>query len=154
MTRLIGEAPFTDGERAAALAAGRRMIGGEWRHQARKASAMDCIGFVWLALNAARPSPMPRTDYGRTPYLAKLREGLTEYLGPPVSGEPRPGDVVTLAWGPNGEDRHLALVTDHPEYGIGLLHADNNAPGAKGPRVVEHGIDAHWRKRITGVWRP
>lgn len=153
MTRLIGEAPFTDGERALLIAEARKLLGMPWRHQGRRERAADCIGFVWLALQKVRPIPDTRIDYGRTPYLAKLREGLIEYLGPPVSGEPRPGDVVTIAWG-NGQDQHLALVVDHPEYGIGLLHADNNAAGTKGPRVVEHGIDAHWRRRITGIWRP
>jgi hypothetical protein len=154
MTRLIGEAPFTDGERALLIAEARKLLGMPWRHQGRRERAADCIGFGALVVGKVRPIPPPRTDYGRTPYLGKLSEGMTEYLGPPVQGEPRPADLVTLAWGPNGQDRHLALVVDHPEYGIGLLHADNNAAGAKGPRVVEHGIDAHWRKRITGCWRP
>ena len=152
MTRLIGDTPFTDGERAALIAEARSHLGMPWRHQGRTERAADCIGSVWLWMRTVRPVATPRTDYGRLPSLGKLREGLTEYLGPSVADEPRPGDVVTLRW--TGEEQHLALVVDHPEYGIGLLHADNNAPGAKGPRVVEHGVDAHWRKRITGTWRP
>lgn len=153
MNRLIGDTPFSDGEQAALIAEARKHIGMPWRHQGRTERAADCIGSVWLWMHAVRPVPVPRIDYGRTPSLWKLREGLTAYLGLPVEDEPRPADVVTLAWG-MGEDHHLALVTDHPEYGIGFLHADNTAPGTKGPRVVEHGVDAFWRKRITGVWRP
>lgn len=154
MTRLIGDAPFTEVERAAVLMAARSMLGMPWRHQARSLGSADCIGFGWLAFNRVRQILRPRTDYGRTPSAGKLREEMILYFGPPlpIGTEPIPADVVTLDWG--HEERHLAIVTDHPDYGIGLIHADNRAPGAEGPRVVEHGIDKYWRNRICEVWRP
>lgn len=152
MSRLIGDAPFTQEEREALIQHARTFIGKPWKHQGRRDAGADCIGWVWMFIQGVRQAPTPRIDYGRTPSLGKLRAGLIEYLGLPVQGPPTPGDIVTLVW--KSEEQHLALVTPHPAYGVGLLHADNHAPGLQGPRVVEHGIDRYWRRRITGVWRP
>ena len=54
----------------------------------------------------------------------------------------QPGDVLWLSFA--GEPRHVGFATD-----IGLLHA-----WAKPGRVVEHRLDAAWRRRIRSAWRP
>lgn len=152
MSRLIGDAPFSDEERALLLVEARKLIGMPWRHQGRTENGSDCVGFLWLPAAKVRDIPKPHVHYGRLPNTKqKLRAGIIEYLGEPVDRDPIPFDVVTLEW--TAGEQHVALVTPHPHYGIGLLHCDNHAPGPKGPRVVEHGADAHWVNRIAEVWR-
>ena len=51
-----------------------------------------------------------------------------------------------------GDAHHVGLIVPHPQREFGLIHADNTAAG--GPRVVEHGIDKFWRRRILEWWRP
>ena len=96
--------------------------------------------------------PQTRLDYGRTPYNDRLREGMVEYLGEPVAGPPLPGDVVMMRT--TGPAHHVGLIVPHWHYGIGLIHADNSAPGEAGGRVVEHGVDVHWQARFLEWFRP
>lgn len=159
MTDRILGAPFTDMERAAVVVAARKRLGMRWRHQGRRDTAADCIGYAWLVFSDVRVLPAPRTDYGRTPSMRKLWQGMVDHFGEPAwkgkratMDDLRVADVVTLRW--TGEEQHLAIVTDHPGYGFGLIHADNHAPGQAGPRVVEHGLSDDWLRRITGVFRP
>lgn len=145
--RLLGE-PFTDAERMAVIAAARALRGTRWGHHGR-GRRLDCIGLVWAAARAVRPTlPDLPTDYGRTPHNGTLRARMCEWLGEPVRREPIPGDVVS--WVLAGDPNHVGLVTDHPDYGIGLIHS--YALTAGGGRVIEHGIDAKERRRIVEVW--
>lgn len=159
MTRLLGP-PLTDAERAVVLTEAHKLLGVRWRHKGRTERGVDCIGSVYLTLARALLAlrglilPLPRDDYGRTPFNRQLRAGLIDWLGDPFliddSHAPLPGDVVTLRW--TGEEHHVAMVVPHPFYGIGLIHADNTATG--GPRVVEHGVDALWRSALVEAFRP
>lgn len=155
MARLLGS-PLTEAERAVMLEQARATLGLPWRHKGRSDRGVDCLGEVWLVLartlqiTRGESLPLPRKDYGRRPFNRELREGLIEYIGEPVAGPPVPGVVVTMTWA--GEEHHVGLVVPHPFHGIGLIHADNTAAG--GPRVVEHGIDAIWQRRILEVFRP
>jgi len=150
MSRLLGP-EFSDDEREQLLANARAMLGTPWRHKGRRLSGTDCIGFLRLLFCSIRKIPETRMDYGRTPHNGKLQAGLTEYLGEPVSGPMRSCDVVTMRW--NGDAHHVGLVVPHWHRGLGLIHADNTAPGGEG-RVVEHGIDPFWQARILQWWRP
>lgn len=149
--RLLGE-PFTEAEVAQVLASARSMMGWKWRHQGRKPAGIDCLGLVALSIAAVRPV-RDREGYGRTPYNRQLRASLVEHFGPPVPrDEVRPGDVVTMSW--TGEERHVAIVTDHPE-GLGLIHCYSRAPGgAAGGRVVGHRLSPEWRRLIVEGFRP
>lgn len=156
MDRLLG-APLTDSERSAVLmeAERLRLLPLPWRHQGCTERGADCRGFVWLAVaGGVRPTrgdiPKPRSDYGRTPFNGKLRAGIVEWLGDPITEAPQPGDVVTMRV--TGDAHHVALVTAHPHHGLGLIHADNKATG--GPRVVAHGWDYVWQRRFIEAWRP
>lgn len=142
--------PLSDDERRALITAARSLLGTPWKHQGRTTRGTDCIGYVGMAMAMVRQIPPPPIGYGRQPTQRRLRAGLVERFGEPVKRDPIPADLVTIKWGKHGEERHLALVTDHPSYGIGLIHADNTACG--GGRVVEHGVDAWWRSRIVEVW--
>jgi hypothetical protein len=137
---------------AAFIDAARSYQGAVWAHQGRRHDRMDCIGLLVLSMGATGRLLRDRTDYGMTPHLRKLRAELIQQIGPPVT-DPCPGDVVTLRW--SGEERHVAIVTDHPE-GLGLIHCWRAAPGAPvgGGKVVEHRLDEQWRRRIVDVFRP
>jgi cell wall-associated NlpC family hydrolase len=149
--RLLGP-PLTDVEREAFVAAMLARVGKPWRHQGRTERGADCIGHVHLALATVRTHPVPRTDYGRTPHNDKLRTGLRDYLGEPVAGELRVGDIVSMRTA--GAAHHVGVIVPHPDWGLGLVHGDSNAPGVAGMRVVYHGLDARWRSRIVEVFRP
>lgn len=149
--RLLGP-PLDDAEREQLLANARAMLGMPWRHKGRRASGADCIGFLRLLIGTIRHIPETRMDYGRTPHNGKLRAGMCEYLGEPVTGPMQPCDIVTMRW--SGEAHHVGMIVPHWYHGVGLIHADNTAPGEAGGRVIEHGIDAAWRRRILEWWRP
>lgn len=134
------------------IAAARSFLGAEWGHAKRLPQKMDCLGLGELSIAAVRPIPRAPKDYGRLPHNKRLSAGLTEYLGEPITGAPRPGDVVTLRW--TGEENHVAIVVDHPDRPFGLIHCDMHAPGSERGRVIEHGADQHWCRRIVQVWRP
>lgn len=146
---------FTDEQRVAFVANARAMRGRPFRHQGRTLDGMDCIGFLGLAVAATLGIRLqPRTDYGRTPSQKKLERELTAYLGEPLAVRPistsfelQPSQVVTCAW--SVEANHVAIIVPHPERGVGMIHCYLAAQ-----KVVEHGIDAVWRSRITGVWQP
>lgn len=150
--RLLGS-PLSDAERAAFVAAMLARVDKPWQHQGRTERGADCIGHVHLALATVRPHPVPRTDYGRTPHNGKLRTGLREYLGEPVTDGPRVGDIVSLRTN-NGDAHHVGVIVPHPDYPLGLVHGDSNPPGVAGMRVVYHGLDARWSSRIVEVFRP
>lgn len=137
---------------ASFISAARSLLGATWAHQARRPDRTDCIGLLVLAMASCGRTLRDRTDYGLTPHQRKLRSELLSHFGEPVEGI-APGDVVTLRW--TGEERHVAIVTDHPD-GLGLIHCWRNAPGAPvgGGKVVEHRMDDQWRRRIVDVFRP
>jgi cell wall-associated NlpC family hydrolase len=141
MSRLIE--PLTADERLGLIAAARSFMGAPFRHQGRTAEGMDCIGLLGLSFALIGKLLRDRTDYGRIPAHKKLQRELAEHFGPPVPGDPVPGDVVSLAWA--GEPCHVAIVTPHPDRGIGLIHCYLHSQ-----RVIEHGIDPKWRSRICG----
>lgn len=143
MTRRIE--PFDDARRLAFVTAARGFKGARWRHQGRRADAMDCLGLIALSLVAVGAEPSDRRDYGRTPYNRELAASLRMHFGDPVL-EPQPGDVVTMSWG--GEEHHVAIVSDHPE-GLGLIHAVADVG-----RVVEHRLSPEGRIRIVETFRP
>lgn len=143
---------MTADERAAVIATARALQGKPWGHQGRGPRRYDCVGLIWAAVAAVRPVPPTTTSYGRLPHNQTLRAELCAWLGVPVARDPLPGDVVT--WRMVGEENHVGLIGDHPEYGISLIHCYARAAGPGGGRVIEHGIDAKERRRILEVWSP
>lgn len=119
----------------------------QFRHQGRTLKGLDCIGLLTWAFSQTGFDLNDRTDYGKLPAHRKLYESLKEHFGDPVSGDLQVGDIVTMDWG--SEECHVALVTDHPDYGLGLIHSYASAG-----HVIEHGLTEHERKLITSVFRP
>lgn len=157
MSRLV---PVLDeSEKALVIAHARSLLvaknGGpvKFRHQGRTLKGVDCIGVIALSFAALGYEIHDRVDYGKLPAQRKLAAAMEEHFGPPVHVAPvtveqlQPGDVIAMSWGE--EEAHVALVVDHPEYRVGVVHAYKNSL-----RVIEHGVIQPFADKILGVYRP
>lgn len=135
--------------REALVSEARSWLGTPWVHQGRrKGEGVDCVGFVVEAAKAAGVLEVDEAaSYKRRPDGVTLRGKLAAHLEAIRTTEIRPGDVVLLRT-TGVIDDHVALVVDHPQRGLGLIHA--YLPMKK---VVEHGLDAQWRGRIIAAYR-
>ena len=130
----------------ALVAAARRYLGVPFRHRGRSAQKLDCVGLVWLAYrDCGVDLPCP-TDYGREPQASRFMAAIVAALGPAVPGPPQIGDVVCLRT--KKHPHHVAIVCDHPDYPLGLIHASGEHD-----RVVWHGLDASFLARIASIHR-
>lgn len=121
----------------------REYIGVPWKHQGRSRLGIDCIGLVVVCARSCGLAVRDRTDYGRDPD-GTILVALAAHLVP--SDGMSAGDVALLEYA-RGIPRHVGIIGEQPE-GLSLIHADSRAG-----KVVEHLIDARWRRRIVGVWR-
>lgn len=146
---------------AEVVSAARGWIGTRFHHQGRvKASAeglggCDCLGLLVgvageLHLQARGGKGLladfDERSYGHLPDGQRLQAVLRDVLLPIAVSEMRAGDVVLFRL--EREPQHLAMVSDYAHGGLGLIHAL-----AQNRRVVEHGFDALWRKRVVEVYR-
>lgn len=126
----------------------RQYIGTPFLHQGRDPSiGVDCVGLAarivadcglyWLAKHDL-------TGYARNPNGGKLERRMQAAFGPPVK-ELAPGRLVTVDF--YGQSRHVGIVGEYNGR-LTLIHAYGRPP-----RVIEHGIDAKWRRRITGIYQ-
>lgn len=146
MSRAIGRL-LTVKQREAFIAAAFGYLGVRFRHQGRSLRGVDCAGLVAVGLAAIGRHYDDVPAYSREPQHQGLREAMIANLGEPVS-EMQAGDVAMMAFN-GGPPSHVGIVTDHPDYKFGLLHAY-----AINKKVVFHGIDAEWMGRIVEVYRP
>ena len=127
---------------AAIIAAARECIGTPFAHQGRILNrALDCAG---VAVHAARSVGLEVAEpaaYSRLPNAAMLEWWLDQqaFLGRVT--DMQPADLLLMRF--TGEPQHLAVYT-----GETIVHA-YQAVG----RVVEHGLDAKWTRRIVRVYR-
>lgn len=131
------------------IASARALKGARWRHRGRKPWAVDCLGLLELACKGAglAVEPPPRL-YGREPWDDTLRRGLRARWGEPLPrAQARPGDVALIRWRAE-EPSHVAIVGDHPDGGLTLIHA-HNVMG-----VVEHSFAAPFESVVVEVYRP
>lgn len=127
-------------------------------HQGKTLAGMDCVGALCYALQYEGDVP----NYPRDPVNGELERELRKLFGEPVfyraniltnpvvaNNDLRVGDVVSMQYA--GPVRHVGMIGDYiPVPGeLSLLHTS-----ASIGRVVEHILDAKWRRRIVGVWRP
>lgn len=131
------------------VAHARAMLGVSWRHQGRKAWAVDCIGLVVLALRGAgwtHAIDVP-ARYGREPWDDRLRRGLREHLGSPVPEPWLPGDVALIGWG-SGEPSHVGVLAEHVHGGLSIIHASTRQG------VIETALCGRIRDGVIEVYRP
>lgn len=132
------------------VTAARGWVGVPVRHQGEsKLAGCDCAGLVRgvgseLGLFPPDVWAMPKAKrwkgYGREP-VGTFLEAMAQMLEP--SAQIDVGSVVAIRF--TGPPRHCAIVGDHPLGGLTLIHAYKT-------EVVEHILDARWRKRIVGVY--
>jgi cell wall-associated NlpC family hydrolase len=130
--------------------AARAYLGVPFLHQGRDPRVgIDCVGLlVQSAKDCGWESLLAHdfTGYARNPAHGELERRLRDALGRPPACCPRPGDVVSIDF--KGQTRHVAIVGVLPDGRLSLIHT-YNAPA----KVIEHGLDEKWRKRITGIYR-
>lgn len=122
------------------VCAARTWLGTPFHHQGRlKGTGVDCAGLIVGVARELGLSAFDTTGYGRRPNTREL-EAICHSEMCPIAGEAGPGDVWLVE--ADGRPQHLAFATD-----VGLLHA--YAPAR---RVVEHGIDDRWRRRLIAAF--
>lgn len=140
--------------------AARGWMGTRFHHQGRvKASGgfyggCDCLGLLvgvarelgLVAKNGGFLAEYDVRDYGHLPDAARLKAVLEGLLLPVAEKDMRAADVLLLRVA--GVAQHLAIVTEHPYGGLGMVHAL-----AVNRRVVEHRLDGQWLGRVEAVYR-
>lgn len=130
------------------IAEARKLKGVKWRHRGRKPWAVDCVGLVALAGKNSGLTAQDESGYGREPWEDRLREGCRARWGEPLPAEQaRPGDIALIRWAKR-EPSHMAIVGDHPDGGLTLIHA-HNLHG-----VVEHSLSGSFLSVVVEVYRP
>lgn len=147
MKRALGR-HLTKKETSAFIAATFEFMDVRFKHQGRSHNGVDCAGLVVVSLDAIGRSFRDVPAYSREPLRQGLREALVDNLGDPIPIESmRAGDVALMRF--RGEPSHVGIITDHPQYKFGLIHAF-----AQMKKVVWHGIDEGWMWNIVEVFRP
>lgn len=128
----------------AIVAAAREVLDVPFKHQGRNRAGIDCIGVM---LHVCDVFGIPYNDmrgYARQPALGILPSAIDAHGGilrrVPVA-EMQAGDWLLMRF--KKEPQHIALWT-----GSTLIHSYADVG-----RVVEHGMDDLWRKRIVRVYR-
>ena len=144
--------PLSAAGRLEFAAAARARVGVKFRHQGRRATYLDCIGLMVVALADVGTVCDDRRAYGRDPQRDDLRTALRQHFGPPVAIAPdlsaiQAGDIALMAW--HLRPQHVAVFADYAHGGLSLIHAD-----AQFGEVVEHSFAAPWIDRVREVYRP
>lgn len=123
------------------VAAARECIGTPFAHQGRMLNrALDCAGVAVHVAQRWHAVDEPAA-YGRMPNNAMLEYWLERQPFLQVAAAAQAGDILLMRF--TGEPQHLAICA-----GDTIIHA-YEAIG----RVVEHNLDARWRRRIVRVYR-
>lgn len=149
MTRSVE--PLTALERAAMVAAVRRLVGAPFRHRGRSETGIDCIGVVRWGIVATGRDVGDYRLYAREPEPdgVRLRAMCREHFGDPLPKKAalQPGDVLLMRW--HTVPNHVAVVADYYLGGLALIHALRSAN-----KVVEHRLNGEWLDRVVEAYRP
>jgi cell wall-associated NlpC family hydrolase len=127
---------------AAIVAAARECIDTPFVHQGRILNrALDCAGVAVHAARSVGHNVAEPAAYSRMPNAAMLEWWLDQQPFLARAAVPQAGDLLLMRF--TGEPQHLAVFT-----GENIVHA-YQAVG----KVVEHILDAKWRRRIVRVYR-
>lgn len=127
---------------AAIIAAARECIGTPFAHQGRILNrALDCAGVAVHAACSVGLEVSEPAAYSRLPNAAMLEWWLDNQTFLERVTDMQPADLLLMRF--TGEPQHLAVFT-----GDTIVHAYQSIG-----RVVEHGLDAKWRRRIVRVYR-
>lgn len=120
------------------IAAARSYVGVPFHHQGRTRHGVDCIGLVVCAARDVGLVLADRTDYPRDPNGLLPVEMARQFAAVESA---QGGDILLMRF--RGEPQHVAILA-----GTTLIHGY-----ASIGRVVEHGLDAKWRRRIVATYR-
>lgn len=154
MTRIIG-APLNDAERETLRLEAMALLGTPWRHLGREGcgyghqTGLDCAGAL-VRLMQAIERPVGDIDlYARTSDGSTLLANLDLHLGERVDTL-APWQIVHMPFGRDGHHIGLTLPGPDGDNRLMIWHS-YNGPFPAG-RVMWHGIDDQWRKRIRARW--
>jgi cell wall-associated NlpC family hydrolase len=129
--------------------AARAYVGTPFLHQGRDPGVgIDCVGLVTLAVRDCGLThllPHDFTAYAKDPANGELERRLEAAFGSATHCCLHVGDVVAIDF--KGQARHVGLIGVY-EGRPTLIHTYRTPA-----RVIEHGLDAKWARRITGVYR-
>lgn len=126
----------------------RKLKGARWRHRGRKPWAVDCIGLVAVAGARSGLSAEDEKGYGREPWEDRLRRGCRVRWGEPLTPDrAQAGDIAIIRWS-TGEPSHMAIIGDHPDGGLTIIHA-HNLHG-----VVEQSMTDRYKEVVIEIYRP
>ena len=124
----------------------REFLGVPYKHQGRTRQGCDCGGLIITVMKELGYEIKDMHGYSKTPDGYTLQKLAREEAIPISINEIVPGDFVIIRFRQNPQ--HVALVTDHPSGGLGLLHSYESVG-----KVVEHRLDSKWCKRIVSAYR-
>lgn len=126
------------------LAAAKSAIGTPFRHQGRTLRGLDCAGLAIHCAQAAGIATYDETDYPRQPGGGRLEAAFDKQpeLKRINVSEMMPGDVLLMTF--EGQPQHVAIAGNNGT----IIHAYETLG-----RVVEHGLNDFWRKRIVRAYR-
>ena len=129
------------------IAAARELKGAKWRHHARSAVAVDCIGLLAVSFLRAGIPFDDEFGYSREPVGDLLRAGAIKRWGDSLPrDQAKPADIALLRWG-KAPPSHVGIIADHPDGGLSIIHA-NNLHG-----VVEQGYSGMPYAATTDIFR-
>lgn len=140
--------------RAEIIAAARKYSGTKFVHQGRSLKGLDCVGLILcvaedLQLFCTSGKPLLGADYfnyGHEPAGHYVFEKCCERLIRKPVTDMKAGDVVVMRVPLT--PTHVGILTEvHGQ--LGLMHA-YSARGIE--KVVEHGLDIQWRRRIVAAF--
>ena len=126
------------------IAAARELVGMPFRHQGRAHTGKtDCAGVACHVAARNGIEYNDQGDYPRLPGGGRLESALDgqPHLVRVAAADMQSGDLLLMRF--SGEPQHLAIYT-----GNTIVHAYERVG-----KVVEHGMDSAWRRRIVRVYR-
>lgn len=128
------------------IATARTYLGVPWVHQGRSRDGIDCLGLIVEAARISHGNTVDVRDYAAQAQDETMLQLCQQHMDRVQPFELCPGDVVILKY---HNQRHMALVADYPAPGeLALLHA-SSLHG----KVVEHRLDAAWRRLVLAAFR-
>lgn len=153
MDRAIGP-PLTEAERALFLAELRACRGIRFRHRGgqgmesatRHKVGLDCAGLLLRAMQRIGRPIVDLGPYVKTPAFDRLRQAVRANLGAPIHDPMQPADLLLMRFAK--QPQHVAVVGNHPDGGLSLIHTD-----ASLGEVTEHRLDDYWLDGVVEVYR-
>lgn len=124
----------------------RTYIGTPWVHQGRSRQGVDCLGLASLVARSTRGYTFDVLNYAAQASDETMLRLCREHMQPVPAAGRQPGDVVVIRY---GNQRHMAIVGDHPVSGeLSLIHASSIFG-----KVVEHRLDSRWARICIATFR-